>query len=144
MIKIKLKVLFFNIFECLMVFFIWFTQFCFLKCFFCFYKQNKAKNYLIKHWTWCERIYLIVLNVEWKFLFYFVRFGLGAVKKITSPYWPLKKLQHLYCNIWNLDFLFAIIFFILLFVINYTYVNKYFKKFYFFGCDNFFQAFFNL
>jgi hypothetical protein len=57
------------------------------------------------------------LNVEWKILFYFVRFGLGAVKnkknkkKITALSWPLKKLQHIYCNIWNLDFLFAIFFY---------------------------------
>jgi hypothetical protein len=125
------------------LFFVWLTQ-TFLKCFFCFWKQNEAKNYVIKHWAWCERIYLIALNVEWFFLFYFVGFGLGAIKKITSPYWPLKKLQYLCCNIWNLDFLFAIFFFfILLFVINYTYVNKYFKKFYFFlGVIIFFTSIF--
>jgi hypothetical protein len=106
----------------------------FLKCFFCFWNQNKAKIYLIKHWMWCERIYLIALNDEWKILFYFVGFGLGAVKTITASSWQLKKLHHLCCNIWNFDFPFAIInfFYILIFVINYTNVNKYFKKFYFF------------
>jgi hypothetical protein len=50
---------------------------------FFFWMQNETKNYLIKHWTWRDKIYLIVLNVEWKFLFYLVGFDLGAVKKIT-------------------------------------------------------------
>jgi hypothetical protein len=114
-LKTKLRVLFFNIFECLMFYFILFfydsLNFFFKYFFFfCFWKQNKAKSYLIKHWMWCERIYLIALNVEWKILFYFVGFGLGVVKKIITSSWPLKKLQYICCNIWNLYFFFAIIF----------------------------------
>jgi hypothetical protein len=97
--------------------------------------ESKIRQKII--WLIIERnvrIYFIALNVEWNFLFYFVGFDLGAVKKITALSWPLKKLQHICCNIWNIDFLFLFFFFfyILLFVINCSYVNKYFNKFYFF------------